>query len=132
MNSLREGKKHVMAKKYRICFQVTAELLPTVVSLLSSEVGALTIEEVKKDETHRETTVTKTGITRKHGNRDLAEQEAVKLVLSAIQHGANERQTLKETLVKAGYSPNTISPTISKALKAGLISFSNQNGFQIV
>lgn len=105
-------------KKYQIKFTVSSELLPTIISLLSREVGALCVEEVDRNERIMER---KSAVRKPFSN-----QRSVQIMLETIRKGSGTKNHIHNNLQLNNYSPGTTSATISKSLKAGLIKFNDE------
>jgi hypothetical protein len=132
-------------RKFQIKFTVNAELLPTIISLLTPEIGSLEVAEVEKNsaampktyipKTHiPKTMVVNNDVLRKSVPRQphrlpIQEQIVGKIVLGVFADGhVHAKNEVKQALENAGYSPISDSPTIHRLNVGGFIEPGNLRG----
>ena len=106
-----------MSRRFKVTFTTSAQLLPTIVELLTREVGRLGIEEVEEEKGNPNRPFPRRGSS----PVGLTNERVPKLVLEALADGPQNLTQLGATLVSHGYKPRGASPACSKLIRAGLI-----------
>lgn len=98
-------------KQFKICFEIAEARLPTIVSLLSGEVGNLNITEVNDPIKRR---------TKKHRNNDPKETVIGRIVMQILKDKENHQESeFHPPVVEAGFSISSVSPIMSRLVANG-------------
>jgi hypothetical protein len=107
-------------RKFKVTFTTSADLLPTVVSLLTKEVGSLSVEEVNCSPAANAANGTPPRIVNRE-SKPASEWRTGKLLLKSLIDGPKSRHALIDIFVADGMAATSMASTGTRLIRQGLV-----------